>query len=542
MLFFYEARRKGGILMLSKHIQENSKRTAVTDSYTFEYLIEKNLLYVDKTEYLYKLIASNKKLFFFSRPRRFGKSLTLSTLKAIFQGKKELFKDLYIEEQPYDWKTYPGIHIDMGSNASDTPDKLEEELISNINSSAYEHKIELIEKSYNKRFEELIKKLYERDGNVVILIDEYDKPILNNIEKENITDFQAKMKGFYSVLKTCEPYERFVFITGVGKFLKVSIFSDLNNLNDISMSDDYAAMCGYTEKELKDNFPTQLKEASKQYDFDYETFLQKVKEWYDGYRFSRKSENVYNPVSLAKFLENHGDFSNYWFETGSPSIIIKKINKTASFSIEKLLKETHPADIFTAFAPAEFSIIALMYQTGYLTIKDTEKIGLETFYRIGFPNYEVKQSFYRRLISSFNNENYIGDSLYLNLIKAIKSNDIDKMMSVIDSYLAGIPNNIQIENEKYFQTVFFCIFSLIGASISAEVCTSDGRIDAVIDNCDNVYIFEFKLNKSGRIAMKQIMQKEYYKKYEHSEKKITLVGANFSFETRRLSKWTIKKL
>ena len=519
------------------------KEQYITSSvYTFEDMRQYNYLYVDKTEHIWKLVRNPKSMFFFSRPRRFGKSLTISTLKAIFQGKKELFKDLYIENQPYDWKTYPIIHIDMGSVSTDSPENLKKSLLWTINDIAERNNITLKTDLPSDAFKELTQKLYDRDGKVVILIDEYDKPILNNVEKVNIADFQAIMKGFYSVLKTCEPYERFVFITGVGKFTKVSIFSDLNNLTDISMSDDYATMCGYTEKELLDNFPTQLKKASKQYDFDYETFLQKVKKWYDGYRFSIRSENVYNPVSFAKFLDNHGDFNNYWFETGSPSIIIKKINQTASFSIENLLKETHPADIFTAFAPSEFSIIALMYQTGYLTIKDTEKIDVETYYKLGFPNYEVKQSFYRRLISSFNNENYIGDSLYLNLIKAINANDIDKMMSVVDSYLAGIPNNIQIKNEKYFQTVFFCIFSLIGASISAEVCTSDGRIDAVIDNGDNVYIFEFKLNKSGRIAMKQIMQKEYYKKYENSGKKITLVGANFDFNTRRLGKWTIKQV
>lgn len=528
--------------MLSKHIKNNANKNLLTDTFTFENFQKYNGLYVDKTEYLYRLITSGKRLFFFSRPRRFGKSLTISTLKAIFQGKQELFKDLFIENQLYDWKEYPVIHFDLGSNTASTPDELEEELSSLVKRSAKDHSIELVETRSGKQFEELIIKLYKREGNVVVLIDEYDKPILNNIEKENITDFQAKMKGFYSVLKTCEPYERFVFITGVGKFLKISIFSDLNNLNDISMNDDYATLCGYTEKELIDNFDTQLKEASKQYDFNYETFLQHVKNWYDGYRFSINCKTVYNPVSFAKFLENKGRFYNYWFETGNPSIIIKNINKTVGFNFEKLLEESQPADIFTAFAPSEFSIIAMMYQTGYLTIIDTENVGVETFFKLGFPNYEVKQSFYRRLVASFNNKNYIGDSLYLNLIKSLNANDIDKMMSVVDSYLAGIPYNLQIEDEKYFQTVFYCIFSLVGASINTEVCTSDGRIDAVINNGDYIYIFEFKLNKSGRIAMKQILQKEYYKKYEHSGKKITLVGANFSFETRRLSKLTIKKL
>ena len=303
--------------------KDNANKNILSDTFTFENFKEYNGLYVDKTEYLYKLISCGKRLFFFSRPRRFGKSLTLSTLKAIFQGKKELFKDLYIESQPYDWKTYPVIHIDMGSNASSTPEELKEELISNIESIAREQNVELKETLYNKKFEELVKKLHDRDGKVVILIDEYDKPILNNIENENINELQKVMKGFYSVLKTCEPYERFVFITGVGKFLKVSIFSDLNNLTDISMSDDYATMCGYTEKELEENFHSQLIEMSEYQRIEYNTFLQKIKKWYDGYKFSEDGENVYNPVSFAKFIDNKGRFNNYWFETGTPSILVK---------------------------------------------------------------------------------------------------------------------------------------------------------------------------------------------------------------------------
>ena len=263
--------------MLSKHILDNAKRTVISDSYTFDYLREKNCLYVDKTEYLYKLVSSPQKLYFFSRPRRFGKSLTLSTLKAIFQGKKELFKDLYIENQPYDWKPYPVIHIDMGSISANTPDELEKALRYVIQLNADGNKIKLDEISSNLSFTELIRKLYERDGNVVILIDEYDKPILNNIEKENIADFQEVMKGFYSVLKACEPYERFVFITGVGKFLKVSIFSDLNNLSDISMNDDFAALCGYTERELKENFGTKLECLVASQNEDYNSFLLNIK-------------------------------------------------------------------------------------------------------------------------------------------------------------------------------------------------------------------------------------------------------------------------
>ena len=527
--------------MLSKHLQDNSNRNLLTDTFSFENFVDYNGLYVDKTEYLYKLITSGKRLYFFSRPRRFGKSLTLSTLKAIFQGKKDLFKDLYIENQDYDWKKYPVIHLDMGSNASDTPEKLEEELISIVNRSAYELKIELTEKNYNKRFEELIYKLNERDGKVVVLIDEYDKPILNNIELKNIDEFQKIMKGFYSVLKTCEAYERFVFITGVGKFLKVSIFSDLNNLNDISMSDDYAAMCGYTEKELKENFDSKIKAISEKENIDFDVLLEKIKKWYDGYKFSVDGENVYNPVSFAKFLDNKGRFNNYWFETGSPSIVIKLL-KTKDINIDEVIKNHYTEDIFTAYMPSKIEFIPMMYQTGYLTIKKVIKEENEDSveYSLGFPNKEVEDSFYRRLIISANEADEFSGIFAKKLRNALKNNEIDNAMTMLRSFFAEIPYEMQIKNEKYYQSIFYAIFKSLGFSIKPEVQTSNGRIDAVVENDENIYIFEFKLDKSEKAALDQILNKEYYLAYQNKGKKITLIGANFNSETRRLSDWVTK--
>ncbi|MBR4330826.1 MAG: AAA family ATPase [Candidatus Riflebacteria bacterium] len=295
------------------------------------------------------------------------------------------------------------------------------------------YKIELSKKQLSDAFEELVSKIYERDGKVVILIDEYDKPILNNIENENIAELQKVMKGFYSVLKTCEPYERFVFITGVGKFLKVSIFSDLNNLTDISMSDDYAIMCGYTEKELLENFHSQILETSKHQKIEYEIFLQKIKKWYDGYKFSIEGKNVYNPVSFAKFIENHGYFKNYWFETGSPSILVK-LFKSQTFDISEALKENYQKEIFTAFEPSRVSIIALMYQTGYLTIKNVKTIRNINRYELDFPNFEVEDSFNRYLLTSVNNRLNAADSVYLKICDAVDENNVDKMMVAINSF------------------------------------------------------------------------------------------------------------
>ena len=518
------------------------KEQYITSSlYTFENMREGNYLYVDKTEYLWKLINRPQSMFFFSRPRRFGKSLTLSTLKAIFQGKKELFKGLFIENQPYDWKPYPVIHIDMGSVSADTPEKLEKAIAFILRMNAKDNNIDLEEQSLYDSFVELVRKLYERDGKVVILIDEYDKPILNNIENENLAELQKVMKGFYSVLKTCEPYERFVFITGVGKFLKVSIFSDLNNLTDISMNDDFATLCGYTEKELIDNFQTQLEYLAEKTNEEYKSFLQGVKEWYDGYKFSQDGENVYNPVSLAKFIENKGRFNNYWFETGSPSILVKLI-KEKSVNIEEVINFTYTENIFTAFMPTSISFIALMYQTGYLTIKSWQTKDRVTTYKLGFPNFEVEESFYQNLVYTASDDLDLSAGLPHKLKESMKNNDVDIMMKAIDCYLAEIPYEMHIKNEKYYQTIFYSLFKIIGYSIQAEAQTSDGRIDAYIENGNNVYIFEFKLDKSADEAFDQIMNRKYYLKFQNSGKKITLVGANFDFETRRLKDYKKKEL
>ena len=509
--------------------------------YTFENLRQGGFLYVDKTKYLYKLVKESQSMFFFSRPRRFGKSLTLSTLKAIFQGKKELFNGLYIENQPYDWNEYPVIHIDMGSVYSDEPDELKRALFNLVKEIARNNHIELENDIFNEAFKELILRLNEKSGKVVILIDEYDKPILNNIENENIEKLQAVMKGFYSVLKTCEPYERFVFITGVGKFLKVSVFSDLNNLTDISMSDDYAEMCGYTEKELLDYFQTRLRELAKQNNKDYKSFIQGVKEWYDGYKFSKRGENVYNPVSFAKFLENHGDFNNYWFETGSPSILIKLI-KTKDVNIEEVLKNTYSEDNFTAYMPSKIAFIPLMYQTGYLPIKSWSVTNRITEYKLGFPNFEVEESFYRRLIANVDDIHDLCGTLPTNLRRAFRNNDIAEAMKLLKAFFSGIPYDIQVVSERYYQSIFYSIFKSVGFAVEAEARTSNGRIDAVVETDKNVYIFEFKLDKSAEFALDQIINKEYYEPYLHSGKKIMLIGANFNSETRKMGDWVTKEI
>ena len=344
------------------------------------------------------------------------------------------------------------------------------------------------------------------------------------------------MKGFYSVLKTCEPYERFVFITGVGKFFKVSIFSDLNNLTDISMHDDYAEMCGYTEKELEENFHGWFEEIANKTETNYSVLLKNVKKWYDGYKFSKNGENVYNPVSLAKFIFNHGDFSNYWFETGSPSILIKLLKNT-SFDLDEIINKYQGENIFTAFEPSKISLIALMYQTGYITIKDTIKDDILTLYKLGFPNFEVEESFYKCLLEGINSENNIYESLYVAMRLSLSSGDLTDMMKRMDSFFAGISYAMYSNEEKLYHMVFFIILKLMGAKTDGEVCTSDGRIDAVVEKNGFVYLFEFKIDKTEEIAINQIISKKYFKPYLNCGKKIIAVGVNFDSNTRRMASW-----
>lgn len=524
--------------MLTEQVKANAKREIITDSYNFEYFISNDCFYVDKTEYCYKLVSSKKRIYFFSRPRRFGKSLTISTLECIFQGKRELFKGLYIYDKPFDWKSYPIIHIDLGNNDSVNAEELEIFLRNKIATIARSHKIELFANKASELFQELIEKLFEKQGSVVILIDEYDKPILNNITDPKVDELQRVMKGFYSVLKTCEKYERFVFITGVGKFLKTSIFSDLNNLVDISMSDEYASMCGYTETEFKDNLHCQLTELANKKGLEYKPFLAKIKKWYDGYKFSKNGENVYNPVSLSRFINDGGEFENYWFETGSPSFILKLLRKR-SYDVKDIIEKELYLDSFSAILPSEIDVMPFMYQTGYLTIKETTPTDGYTIFRLGFPNFEVESSFYRRLLANATTDTIGANTFWIQANRALVIDDMEKLMSLLDAFLAGMPQDIHLENEKYYQSIFYAIFKLLGAGAGAEVRTSDGRIDCTLETATHIYIFEFKMKRSVKAAEAQIKRKEYAKSFEITGKKIVTIAAKFSFKKHRLDGWKI---
>ena len=503
--------------------------------YNFEDLIQGNFLYVDKTEYIWQLIRPAKGMYFLSRPRRFGKSLAVSTLKAVFEGRKELFKGLSIYDRQYDWKQYPVIHLDWNGWAVDTLEDLLQSMKDIVDRVARKYDLQLAGENPQVKFRELIEKLAQKEK-VVLLIDEYDKPILNNISKPWSKEILDTLKGFYSVVKACEHLERFVFITGVSKFCHVSLFSDLNNLTDLTMDARYATMFGYTQDELEANFGDRI--ATLAGNTDITAYKGKIKEWYNGYRFHKNAQTVYNPVSLAYFFENNGEFNNYWFSTGTPSFLLELIKKQR-FDLEKVLETPVSGFAFSAYEIDKINPLTLLLQTGYLTIdKAVERYG-DTTYMLRFPNLEVKGSFEAYLTGDCSglHVDQVKDSIY-RLADNVSTGDVDGFLETMKVFFAKVSYDVHMKNENNFQLLFYSIFMLLGISIVAESRTNNGRIDAVATNEDFVFIFEFKLNKSDEIALQQIKDRDYYRRYMNSGKKIFLIGVNFDQEAGQIDSWS----
>jgi hypothetical protein len=508
--------------------------------YTFEDLINNNFLYIDKSEYYWELIKNGKGIYFMSRPRRFGKSLTVSALHAIFSGKRELFKGLALDSKPYDWGVFPVIHLDFGNAKANNAETLEKYLRLRVQQEADRLGVNLKQSDSAAAFDELITALAKDEQKVVILIDEYDKPILNNILSPQINDILYILKAFYSTIKTCESKERFVFMTGVSKFSKVSVFSDLNNLEDLTMDATFATMMGYTQEELEANFDEYLKPLAEKQKIGYGDFLANIKLWYDGFRFEMNAETVYNPVSLASFILKKGDFRNYWFATGTPTFLLE-LAKTTNFNIEQTLTEPVDELAFSAYEVDKLNPLVLMIQTGYLTIKSYEDGITGTDIYLDFPNQEVKAAFQTYFLAYYIDKQAVETNGFSKkLVKALSAEKPDEFIKIFNSFMAGIPYDLHIKLERYYQTIFFVIFRMIGVYIQAEARTFDGRIDAFAAYGDNAYIFEFKLDSTAEIALEQIKTKEYFKQFENSDKKITLIGANFDSKTGKITDYKIE--
>jgi hypothetical protein len=512
-------------------------QSITTSNYTFEDTIRGNYLYVDKTDFIHQLINEEKGFYFLSRPRRFGKSLSVSILKNIFKGNKELFKGLKIYDMPYHWKPYPIINLNISKADCSSAEELNRGLCIILQNNARELGIELSsETKSGYLFGELINKAKDL-GQVVILIDEYDKPLVENIYAPHIEEVRQVLENFYINIKASDEHLRFVFMTGVTKFSKVSVFSKLNNLRDITMSEAFATMYGYTQEEVEHYFGDRIDDLAVKNKVDRIEYRQEIQKWYNGFRFHKNATTVYNPISLGMFFNENGEFSNYWFSTGSPSFIFKVI-KQQEFNFYKEIKDEIQGVVLDSFDVTNMGILPLLLQTGYLTIESGSMMMGKPFYKLNFPNYEIENSFQAYFVSSLEERNPIKvTSEIAKLQRAMLANDTATMHEVLKSHIAAIPYANRSNMEENYQNIIYSIFRLLGAEIHNEVHMNNGRIDSVIVNRNHIYIFEFKMGQSAKVALAQIKEKGYANPYLSTGKPITLIGINFSKKKRNIVEW-----
>ena len=525
---------------------------------SFKVLRNDRYLYVDKTAYIAQLAAGSR-VYFLSRPRRFGKSLFLSTLKAYFRGQKELFTDLYIEKAEEEqaaqenrsaWQEYPVFYLDFNIGNYNCMETLTENL--NIFLSQLEelYGSSDIEESPAKRFAGLLERAYKQTGKqAVILVDEYDKPLLQTMgSNEELNEkYRNELKAFYSVIKTCDEYIRFAFLTGVTKFSKISIFSDLNNLRDISMEEDYAGICGITQEELETNFQPEIQVLADRQQLEYDQALAALKQWYDGYLFHPAGEGMYNPYSLlSAFVKK--EIKSYWFATGTPTFLVNYL-KEAHYYIPNLNEnvELDEEGLQTYRAAAE-DALPILFQAGYLTIK--KYITEARMYRLGFPNDEVRYGFLKNLLPAYSSIPFTetGKSVW-QFVQDIREGNVNSFMERMQSIISGIPyddfpkEKLKLREQNY-QTAVYLIFALMGQFVQTEVHCATGRSDCIVVTADTIYLFEFKLSDSGSAddAIKQIQEQQYGAQYKSDGKKIVLIGSSFDEKMRTIKDWKTKVL
>jgi len=503
----------------------------------FRDLIESGYLYVDKTQLIAEMLRTPKGIYFLSRPRRFGKSLLISTLEEIFRGNKALFHDLWLYKSDYAWPVYPVIRLDFSLERARSAAEMTEIIGVYLQEIASQYQIELEETNYQRQFRRLIQQMAEQSEQkqVVILVDEYDYPIIDNIENgaeaERIRDV---LKGFYTVVKALDNHVRFLFLTGVTKFSRVGIFSGLNNLTDLSLDARFAALPGITRAEIATNLSEYIATFAHQQGQSVEEIWAKLECWYNGFRFSKSPVTVYNPFSLIQLFTVQ-DFRNYWFETGTPTFLIKLI-KARNFALSQLDELQLEEIAFTSYEIERLDVLPLLFQTGYLTIKNYDS--QRNVYTLGYPNYEVENSFTSWLLSAFSEiEQALSTSHLWRLIDALLARDLQSFFGVLHIFFAQIPYELQVQREQYYQTIFYLIFTLIGLRVSAEKHTNRGRIDTVVELSQDVYLFEFKLDGSEAAALQQIKDKGYASAYRGSGKTLHLVGVNFDTATRSIGGW-----
>ena len=525
---------------------------------SFEVLRNDRYLYVDKTAYLFQLVTSGR-VYFLSRPRRFGKSLFLSTLAAYFLGQKELFKDLYLEKAEEEqalqesraaWQEYPVLYLDFNTGQYELSGALDETLRYFLDTEEPKYNLQKNSLSHAKRFTSLIQAAYQQTGRqVVILVDEYDKPLLQTmgINEELNEQYCNTLKAFYSVIKTCDQYIRFAFLTGVTKFSKISIFSDLNNLKDISLNETYAGICGITQKELELNFQPEIQALAQKQGFNYQQALAALKQWYDGYLFHPAGEGMYNPFSILNALDDK-EIKSYWFGTGTPTFLVNFL-KEAHYFIPDLdgHVELNEEGLQTYRAVAQ-DTLPILFQAGYLTIK--EYIKDLRLYRLGFPNDEVRYGFLHNLLPAYSDVPFGQTGVWIGrFVQDIRNGKVDEFMERMQAIISSIPydnftdKNLKLREQNY-QTAVYLIFALMGQFVQTEVHCATGRADCVVQTADSIYIFEFKLSGNGTVddAIVQIQKQNYAAKYKTDGKKIVLIGAGFDEKMKTIKEWKTERV
>ena len=501
----------------------------------FESLRNDGYVYVDKTALIYRLVDEGR-YYFLSRPRRFGKSLLISTLEAYLSGKKELFKGLAIEQLEQDWTEYLIFHLDLNVGEYKTEESLYEKLDAFLTPLERQYGTLPSLHEAGQRFEYVIGQAYKKTGKrIVILVDEYDKPLLATIAHPELQDsFRTTLKAFYGVLKSMDGCIKFALLTGVTKFGKVSVFSDLNNLIDLSMNRRYQSICGITKEEITKYFDESVHELAEGYGMSYDAALARLKEDYDGYHFVNNGVDVYNPFSLLNTFANC-EFGRYWFETGTPSYLVE-VMKQDNYPLPDITQEQVTGDFLNSIDSMSTNPIPLIYQSGYLTIKDYDsEFG---FYTLGFPNKEVEEGFTDYLLPLYTNIRQGESAFYIgNFVRDLRQGRIDDFMRRMETMLYDTDYKIVGDSELYFQNAFYLISRMLGFYTEVERETSNGRMDMTVKTNDYVYIFEFKLDGSADDALRQIDEKGYAKPFALDNRKIIKVGINFSLKKRCIEEW-----
>ena len=507
---------------------------------TFEKIREGNYLYVDKTKYIVDFLTKGMTYVFLSRPRRFGKSLFASTLQAYFEGRKELFEGLAIADYEKEWAKHPVLHFDMSGAKHFDAEALKHYL--DLQLIPYE---ELYGKNENEiypneRLDGIVKRANKQTGQkVVVIIDEYDAPLLDVVhEKENLQKLRLIMQNFYSPLKKLDPYLEFTFITGITKFSQLSIFSELNNLDNISMFDQYSAICGISKTELTTVMKPDVEGLGKALGMTYEECLEELRKYYDGYHFSKNSEDVFNPFSLVRAMNGQA-IESYWFGSGTPSYLIKSLQKY-HVNVMDIEKKGCNVDDFDVSPEQMTSALPLLYQSGYLTIKKYKP--LTKSYQLGYPNREVKIGMLKSLAPNYLSPVSVDNNgLVADFVEMLYDGDLEGAMVRLKAYLASISNRLSNKNERDFQTVFYLIFNLMGAFILVEEDSAIGRADAVVHTPDAVYVFELKYDGSAEEAIKQIDDKGYLIPYSADGKRLYKIGVNYDSQQRTIGDWMVKE-